>query len=255
MFLTVFEAISLNSMAQHNKVSKDDNYNIWKLMYELNRAIVIKNVAPEDTLNIEKINQAVSVSKISYQSGGICYSPDKSFSIISAEGSDCSTNSCNCLNHSRLYFTNTGKSIQAKPIDMCPDFLYADTIFKLGGNKYLVLQSSDGCNGTASVSYKRATLFSIIKNKITYYPINDDSDTTENSDHGLALFQYDNDGLSKYPFILKFDTDNKRLIYGYVLDTDTSLNPNAENYITGYYEYRDGSFYSNQSTAQKLGKH
>ena len=249
LFFTGFEAISLKIVAQEDTTAKNDNYALFKYMYELNRAIVIKNVAPGDTLNVVKVNEAIKASKSSYQSGSICYSQDKSFKIISAEGSDCSATGCICLNHSRLYLANTGKSI-----DMGLGFLYVDTIFKLAGNKYLALQSSDGCNGTPAVSHKRATLFSISNDKITYYSISDKKDTTANSDHGLDLFQNEMEGLEKYPFVLTFDAANKKLIYSYILDTDSSLSTNTENYISGYYEYRNGYFRANKNITKRLIK-
>jgi hypothetical protein len=249
LFFTGFEAISLKTIAQEDTAAKNDNYILFKYMYELNRAVVIKNMALADTLNIEKINAAIKISNSSYQSGSICYSQDKSFKIISAEGSDCNNKNCICLSRSRLYFAGTDKSI-----DMVPGFLYVDTIFKLAGNNYLALQSSSGCNGTPSASHKRATLFSIAHEKITYYPISDKKDTTANSDHGLDLFQYTTEGLEKYPFILTFDVANKRLIYSYILDTDSSLNSSTENYVSGYYEYKNGSFRSNKSVIKKVVK-
>ena len=249
MFFTGFEAVSLKAIAQEDTTTKNDNYVLFKYMYELNRNIVIKNMAPEDTLNIGKVNEAIKASKSSYQSGGVYYSPDMSFKIISAEGSDCSTTSCTCLNHSRLYIASTNISIE-----MGQGFLYVDTIFKLSGNKYLALQTSDGCNGTSSVTHKRATLFSIAEDKITYYPITDEKDTTANSDHGLDLFQSDTEGSEKYPFILTFDASHKKLIYSYILDTDNSLDANTENYISGYYEYRNGSFRANKNVIKKLIK-
>jgi hypothetical protein len=249
LFFAGFEAISMKTVAQEDPNTKNDNQILFKYMYELNRDFVIKNVAPADTSNIERINEAIKTSKISYQSGGISYSPDKRFKIISAEGSDCSPTGCNCLNHSRLYMVNTNKSI-----DMEEGFLYVDTIFKLAGTKYLALQSSDGCNGSSAVSHKRATLFSIANDKITYYPISDKNDTTANSDHGLDLFQNNTDELKKYPFVLTFDAANRKLIYSYILDTDSSLSTNTENYISGYFEYRNGSFHANKNIIKTLIK-
>jgi hypothetical protein len=246
MLLAGFEAVSLKTIAQSNKTTDDDNLALFKFMYQLNRDIVIDHMAPADTLNAAKVNKVVLESKISYMSGGFCYSPDRSFKIFSAEGSDCSTSQCNCLNASRLYFTSTGKSV-----DMGKSFLYIDTIYKLGHNKYLALQSTNSCEGTARVTYKRATFFSILNDKITYYPIRSKADTTLNSDYGLSLFQYNLEALSKYPFILKFDSANKRLLYSYVLDADNTLNTDAENYVTGYYEYKNGAFYNSKKIIKR----
>jgi len=239
LFFTGFTSISLKTIAQEDTTAKDDNYVLWKYMYELNRAIVIKNIAAADTLNVEKINEAVRMSKASYQSGSICYSPDKSFEIVSAEGADYSNSGSNCLNRSRIYLKNSDATI-----DMAAGILNVDTIFKLTGNKYLAIQSSTGCSEAQSVSHKRATLFSIVDNQVKYFSIKNIKDTTATGDRGLDLFQYDIAGLEKYPLVLNFDARNKRLTYSYILDADTSLNTDTENYITGYYEYRGGAFYA-----------
>jgi hypothetical protein len=72
----------LKAIAQDNKIV-DDNYALFRFMYGLNKSLVMKQISPADTSDPAKINEAIKASKVSYQSGSICYSPDKSFAIMS----------------------------------------------------------------------------------------------------------------------------------------------------------------------------
>ncbi|NVM62862.1 hypothetical protein FHW88_001138 [Mucilaginibacter sp. SG538B] len=231
--------------AQHtvspNKKNTDQKI-INNYLYQLNKQLVVDGYeGNKSQLTKARIDNLIEGSRDRYTEGAVTYSPDGRFKIFVLKG-EMVGGHINCIYTAFIHSAQAIQNIVISPVER---------IFKLGANKYLIIQREVTCGGTIFYDYRKATVIALVKGKLVYYPFNykypaggTNADKQE-PDGSLILEQLTDDDHIYNPadsILLRFDPKTNKLQYRYRVDYSICCDKNWVATFSGFFQFENDRF-------------